>query len=79
MNPQSQMNGRNSCQNLFLLLILRNGQTLCLVHIYLDSISWFAPFLRQNGCYSESVLEFILFPTYQILSLLRTIVSDLRA
>ena len=33
-------------------------------------------FSRQNWCYSEFELEFILFPTYQILSLLRTIVLD---
>ena len=33
--------------------------------------------MRQNSCFnSEFVLEFVLFPTYQILSLLRTIVLD---
>ena len=33
-------------------------------------------FPRQNWCYSEFVLEFIPFPTYQSLSLLNTIVLD---
>ena len=63
-----------------MLLLRCNEHILCVVHtVYIQSsIKRFKNvilpvFSRQNWCYDEFVLEFILFPTYQILSLLRAI------
>ena len=72
--------GSNSRQNSCFFCHVMN--TFCVwfiqgIYPVLDFKNLILPvFSRQNWCYDEFVLEFILFPTYQILSLLRTIVLD---
>lgn len=64
----------NSHQNSFFIFSVTSR--LYVWVIYELNIFILPVFSNQNVCYAELMLEFILFSTYQILSLLRTIVLD---
>ena len=52
----------------------RASSSMCIYVLDVDVKNVILPvFSRQNLRYSELMLECILFPTYQILSLLRTV------